>query len=262
MRPALEVKMKAWYLVLPIAVALPAAAAAQTSSAEDARAAELACQLAGLCGELADEEANRDKQEIEGIEARGLPSMGALMAASKGASGARPQGTVTRATAPRVSESPKAQVTRTARRSIPAASAGRAAPVSRAPVAALGATAADVPESLARRAPLFITFDLNSARLTKESASEVKSFAKALADIQASGMDKRYRIEGHTDSTGDPDFNRKLSQERAAAVRAALLAAGVDAARIEVVGYGADQPIEGFDKANPINRRVEAVEIK
>ena len=253
--------MKAWYLVLPIAAALPATAVAQTSTAEDARAAELACQLADLCGDLAIEEANRDKQEIEGVDARGLPSMGALMAASKGASGSRPA-VASRSTSPRASESPKAQVTRTARRSIPSGNVGRAAPVAKAPVAKLGSTAADVPESLARRAPLFITFDLNSARLTKESATEVRSFAKALADIQASGMDKRYRIEGHTDSTGDSDLNRKLSQERAASVRTALLAAGVDPSRIEVIGYGADQPIEGYDKANPINRRVEAVEIK
>ncbi|MGN3975570.1 OmpA family protein [Tsuneonella sp. SYSU-LHT278] len=255
--------MKSWYLVLPIAALLPAAAVAQTSAAEDARAAELACELAGLCGELAAEEAGRDKEEIVDVETRGLLSIGALKAASKGSTASRSQSTTPRAAAPaRVSEAPRAQATRTASRSIRSAGAGRAAPVSKDPVAALGSTAADVPASLARRAPLFITFDINSARLTKESASEVKSFAKALADIAASGMDKRYRIEGHTDSTGDADFNRKLSQERAASVRAALLAAGVDPSRIEVVGYGADQPIEGYDKTNPVNRRVEAVEIK
>lgn len=121
--------------------------------------------------------------------------------------------------------------------------------------------AVDVPESLARRAPLFVTFALNSAKLTPESASEVRSFAKALATISAAGLDKRYRIEGHTDASGDPNLNRKLSEERAAAVRMALIAAGVDGSRVEVAGYGSDRPIEGLVSTNPLNRRVEAVEI-
>ncbi|MCT2559400.1 OmpA family protein [Tsuneonella sp. YG55] len=253
--------MKAWYLVLSLVSGVPVAAAAQTSS-EDVRAAELACQLAGLCGELAQQEADRDKQEIEGVETRGLPSIGALKAASKGAPSARPKTSSSRSTASQISEASRARATRTARRNIPAASVGRAPPLARTPVAALGSTAADIPESLARRAPLFITFDVNSARLTKESVTEVKSFAKALANIQASGMDKRYRIEGHTDSTGNADFNRKLSLDRAEAVREALIAEGVEASRIEVAGYGPDQPIEGYDNTDPVNRRVEAVEIK
>lgn len=253
--------MKTWFVVLPIAFAAPVAATAQTS-AEDARAADLACQLAGLCGDLALEEADREKEGIEGVDSRGLPSLGKLMAASK-ASGSRPQATTSRSAAPAASAPAKAQVTRSrtiSRQAAPAA--GRAAPIAKARVAAPGSEAADVPASLARRAPLFITFGLNSAKLTKESAAEVKSFAKALANISASGMDKRYRIEGHTDATGDATFNRKLSEERAAAVREALLAAGVDGSRIEVAGFGSDQPIEGIDKANPINRRVEAVEIE
>ena len=70
------------------------------------------------------------------------------------------------------------------------------------------------------------------------------------------------RIEGHTDASGNEAVNKTLSEQRAAAVREALLAAGVDGTRIEVAGFGSDQPIEGYDKGNPINRRVEAVEIQ
>lgn len=252
--------MKSWLVALPIAIAAPVAAGAQTTASEDARAAELACQLAGLCGDLAQDEAEREKEAIDGIESRGLPSMGALMAASKGSPSAKAQPSAR--TVPTVAAPVKAQAVRTAKRNLPAP-AGRRAPVA-APVTsrAVGGTAADVPAALARRAPLFVTFGLNSAKLTTDSATEVKSFAKALKDIAAAGQDKRYRIEGHTDSSGDPALNRKLSEERAAAVKAALLAAGVDASRIEVTGFGSDQPIEGYDKKNPLNRRVEAVEIK
>jgi outer membrane protein OmpA-like peptidoglycan-associated protein len=233
---------------------LPAAAGAQAPESEDARAAELACQLAGLCGDVAQAEADRDKEVIAGVETRGLPSMGALMAAGKGASGSRP---ASRVPSPRAEAPERAQAVRTAKRSIPA-SVGRRAPV----VRSAASSAADVPESLARRAPLFITFGLNSAKLTAESASEVRSFAKALKAVADSGQDKRYRIEGHTDSSGNEAINHTLSEQRAAAVREALLAAGVDGSRIEVAGFGSDQPIEGYDKGNPINRRVEAVEIQ
>ena len=249
--------MKAWLVVLPIAIAAPVAAGAQTTVAEDARAAELACQLADLCGELAADEADREKEAIDGVETRGLPSMGALMAASKGTSDSKPQANRVATARP---EPVKAQAARTTAKRKISAPAGNRTPVAK--VANPSGTAADIPESLTRRAPLFVTFGLNSAKLTKESATEVKSFAKALKDIAAAGQDKRYRIEGHTDSSGDSTFNRKLSEQRAAAVRAALLEAGIDGSRIEVAGFGADQPIEGYDKANPINRRVEAVEIK
>lgn len=248
--------MKTWFAVLPIAIALPAAAWAQAPESEDSRAAELACQLAGLCGDEAQAEANRDKEVIAGVETRGLPSMGALMAAGKGATSTRPP-VANRIPSARPDAPERAQVTRTARRVIPP-SVGRRAPV----VRPAGSTAADVPDALARRAPLFITFGLNSARLTAESASEVRSFAKALKAVADSGQDKRYRIEGHTDASGNEAVNKTLSEQRAAAVREALLAAGVDGTRIEVAGFGSDQPIEGYDKGNPINRRVEAVEIQ
>ncbi|ANY19395.1 Outer membrane porin F precursor [Tsuneonella dongtanensis] len=251
--------MKAWFLVLPIAVATPMAAYAQSVDAEDARAADLACQLAGLCGDLAQEEADREKQGIEDVETRALLSIGALRAASKGKTSAPSAAPAPRSAAKAASASPaKAEVVRTAKRNT-ARRVVAAAPVSGR---AVSGAAADVPESLARRAPLFITFGLNSAKLTKESAVEVASFAKALAKISASGINTRYRIEGHTDASGDAAFNRKLSEDRAAAVRAALLAQGVEGNRIEVAGYGSDQPVDGLDKANPINRRVEAVEIK
>lgn len=69
----------------------------------------------------------------------------------------------------------------------------------------------------------------------------------------------RVRIDGHTDSVGSTAMNQRLSEARAAAVRNALVAAGVSAARIETVGHGETQPIGTNVNAagRQANRRVE-----
>jgi OOP family OmpA-OmpF porin len=68
-------------------------------------------------------------------------------------------------------------------------------------------------------------------------------------------------IEGHADERGSEDYNRKLSQRRADAVRAYLAAAGVDTSRMKTVAYGKSRPevrtgdVEGY----ALNRRVVIV---
>ena len=74
----------------------------------------------------------------------------------------------------------------------------------------------------------------------------------------------RLSIEGHTDADGAEEANLKLSQARAAAVRAYLMDRhGLDGGRLETKGLGESKPIDGNDtpegKAN--NRRVELVRI-
>lgn len=66
------------------------------------------------------------------------------------------------------------------------------------------------------------------------------------------------RIEGHTDATGSPEANLTLSLRRAEAVRDALVARGVAAARIVVSGEGAADPVASNDDAQgrARNRRV------
>jgi outer membrane protein OmpA-like peptidoglycan-associated protein len=73
----------------------------------------------------------------------------------------------------------------------------------------------------------------------------------------------RVRIEGHTDQRGDDAFNLALSERRAAAVQAALIAMGLSADRIEVVAFGESQPCDHGDteEAHARNRRVELVMI-
>ena len=67
-------------------------------------------------------------------------------------------------------------------------------------------------------------------------------------------------IAGHTDSRGAATMNKKLSQARAASVKADLVSRGVEASRIETVGHGEEQAIadNATSQGRAINRRIEA----
>jgi outer membrane protein OmpA-like peptidoglycan-associated protein len=72
---------------------------------------------------------------------------------------------------------------------------------------------------------------------------------------------KRVRIEGHTDNQGNPELNLQLSKDRAQAVAAHLIKAGIDASRLEVEGHGDTRPIAPnlTPRGRELNRRVEFV---
>ena len=68
-------------------------------------------------------------------------------------------------------------------------------------------------------------------------------------------------IAGHTDDVGSPESNLVLSRERAEAVLSYLLAAGEDADRFVVIGYGESQPIadNATEEGRARNRRIQFV---
>jgi outer membrane protein OmpA-like peptidoglycan-associated protein len=70
---------------------------------------------------------------------------------------------------------------------------------------------------------------------------------------------RRVRVEGHTDSAGDPRYNKELSQRRAEAVSAWLVRHGVDGGRLSSVGFGEERPIDTntTEQGRRNNRRVE-----
>jgi outer membrane protein OmpA-like peptidoglycan-associated protein len=69
----------------------------------------------------------------------------------------------------------------------------------------------------------------------------------------------KVRVEGHTDNTGTPRANQKLSQERADSVMKALIKAGVDKKRLEAKGLGQGNPLDTNETegGRAANRRVE-----
>ncbi len=71
----------------------------------------------------------------------------------------------------------------------------------------------------------------------------------------------RFKVEGHTDSTGSDETNRVLSLQRAMTVRDYLIGQGVDAASIGVEGLGPYQPIadNSTSEGRARNRRVEII---
>jgi outer membrane protein OmpA-like peptidoglycan-associated protein len=71
--------------------------------------------------------------------------------------------------------------------------------------------------------------------------------------------DMRLRIEGHTDAQGDETANQALSERRAKAVRDYLVSKGVDASRLEAIGYGGTKPIDTnrTERGREANRRIE-----
>lgn len=73
----------------------------------------------------------------------------------------------------------------------------------------------------------------------------------------------RLRVEGHTDSQGASSYNQRLSEQRAASVRAWLVEHGVDGGRLQAVGIGETTPIgpNETEAGRALNRRVELVRL-
>jgi len=95
-------------------------------------------------------------------------------------------------------------------------------------------------------------------------ASEMALLQKAAAQIKRLASGAVLEIAGYTDNTGDAAANEVLSQQRADAVRNALINAGVDPSLLVAKGYGSANPV-GSNESNEgrlQNRRIEYHVIK
>ncbi len=144
----------------------------------------------------------------------------------------------------------------------PAAAPARAVPPPPPPAAKPAAKPAAAPKPPVLKA--VVAFAWNGGNLGKQA--ELKLDADVVAKLPALGALKYMNIYGHTDRLGSPQYNQKLSERRANAVKAYLVKKGVDAAKIETLGYGQTFPIkncpDGKDRQALIacldpNRRVE-----
>jgi len=100
-------------------------------------------------------------------------------------------------------------------------------------------------------------FDFDKADLKPEGKEQIKAYREK-AQAELSRADK-IMITGHTDNVGASDYNMKLSQRRAEAVRAYLISIGVDPNKIVATGAGETKPIaeNNTQEGRAKNRRVE-----
>ena len=101
-----------------------------------------------------------------------------------------------------------------------------------------------------------VHFRFDSSEIQPDSQAILEEIADALrshAEIRS------VEIQGHTDDVGSPDHNLRLSQERATAVRDALLVLGVESSRLTARGYGKEKPLIRSTSADARtkNRRVQ-----
>ncbi|HJY41302.1 MAG TPA: OmpA family protein, partial [Steroidobacteraceae bacterium] len=104
---------------------------------------------------------------------------------------------------------------------------------------------------------LYINFDTGKAELKQDGVATVREIATLLKSNPA----LKLSVEGHTDNVGDAAANKKLSEARAKSVTSAIVANGVDAARLSAAGFGQEKPVADnrTEAGRAKNRRVELV---
>jgi OmpA-OmpF porin, OOP family len=105
-----------------------------------------------------------------------------------------------------------------------------------------------------------LNFETATTRLTPESRPTVETLVAILKAYPAVTVG----LEGHTDSTGDAAANKKLSLDRAVAVKESLVSGGIADARVATAGLGSEKPIASNDTEDgrAKNRRLELVVVK
>ncbi len=106
-----------------------------------------------------------------------------------------------------------------------------------------------------------VYFAKNSSKLDAEAISTLNQ--KVLAEAKSSKT-KKVVIEAHCDERGSEDYNQKLSEKRAQAVKSYLVKNGVKDVKIKTVGYGESKPVAlGHDESSwAKNRRAVTISIK
>jgi len=125
------------------------------------------------------------------------------------------------------------------------------APAKQAAAAAPAPGEEGKPSSLA----LPVQFAFDSCDILPAAKSQLDALAEGIRLLPAG---KSVLIEGHTDAAGSDDYNEKLSQRRAQAVKRYLVAQhGIEPQRLRAIGMGEYRTLDGRDPQAPENRRVQ-----
>ncbi len=100
-----------------------------------------------------------------------------------------------------------------------------------------------------------VQFDFDRAEIRADAAVILEEAASQLSQCKEGSI----TVKGHTDSTGPEAYNQGLSERRAQAVSDYLAGQGVDASRLQSMGYGESQPVatNATRDGRALNRRVE-----
>jgi outer membrane protein OmpA-like peptidoglycan-associated protein len=98
-------------------------------------------------------------------------------------------------------------------------------------------------------------FPIDEAKLSPEAEQRLDAF---IDKLKTENRNVYVEVQGHTDATGAKDYNYKLGEERAEAVRRYLNEHGVALNRIGTISYGPDAPVAPNDtrEGRQQNRRV------
>lgn len=125
----------------------------------------------------------------------------------------------------------------------------------RAQLQGTGVSVTRVGDNIILNMPSDITFATDQDQVVSDFYPVLNSVALVLRKYNRTIVD----VFGHTDSTGDANYNYDLSQRRAASVADYLQAQGVDPRRFAVTGFGETRPVasNGTAAGRAQNRRVE-----
>jgi outer membrane protein OmpA-like peptidoglycan-associated protein len=103
-----------------------------------------------------------------------------------------------------------------------------------------------------------VKFPVNHSELSPEAESRLTELAEKM---KADNRNVYLEIQGHTDASGGPDYNKKLGEDRAEAVRLFLNKQGVALNRMATISYGQEAPVADNQtrEGRAQNRRVVIV---
>jgi outer membrane protein OmpA-like peptidoglycan-associated protein len=105
---------------------------------------------------------------------------------------------------------------------------------------------------------LDIQFDYNSADISASSLPTVQALGKTLQNANLRGS--TFVVAGHTDAIGSEAYNQDLSERRADAIKRYLTEKyGIAGTDLVTVGYGKNKPKDPNAPMDPVNRRVQVV---